>query len=216
MIATNGLEITVKDNFGRREDLSFIVRFNWKTSDHLKEAIQVLLAARLSELSCNDGTMRSSKRRPLPLNESEFEEIRLQIASNPDTPPAVLAYLARTASEKVLERIAENPRTPVNVLEVLAESPYARVRVAVAENADTPLEVLAKLVDDEHVDVRYAMAENPSMPASVLVKLVADANPYISARASATLSRLTSGQGQVLRAVFGTARSHNEDLVRSR
>ena len=42
MIEINGLDISGKDSFGRREDLSFIVRFQWKTSDHLREAIQLL------------------------------------------------------------------------------------------------------------------------------------------------------------------------------
>ena len=49
MFSTNGHDIGGKDLSGKREDLTFIVRFNWKTSNHLKEAIQVLLAARLAK-----------------------------------------------------------------------------------------------------------------------------------------------------------------------
>lgn len=210
MIVTNGIEISGKDCFGRREDLSFIVRFNWKTSDHLKEAIQVLLAARLAA-ACNDlpsvaehsATGWGCRKRTDLLDEAEFERVRMQIASNPNTPPAVLEYLAKSATPRVLERIAENSRTPIELLEKLARSPLSNVRAAVADNSNTPEEILEVLVRDTDTDVRYRMAENPCMPVGMLAKLVLDENPYISARAAQTMTKIAAGtNGQVLHRNF--------------
>lgn len=202
MIVTNGIEISGKDCFGRREDLSFIVRFNWKTSDHLKEAIQVLLAARLAEACQSElpavvepsATGWGCRKRTDLLNEEEFERTRMQIASNPNTPPAVLEYLAKSATPKVLERIAENPRAPVCLLEKLSRSPLANVRAAVSENCNTPEETLELLTQDIDPDVRYRMAENHLMPVGLLAKLALDDNPYVVARASQTLARLSGGR----------------------
>jgi hypothetical protein len=213
MIVTNGLDISGKDCFGRREDLSFIVRFHWKTPDHLKEAIQVLLAARLASAE-NMPSAKPYRRRNEFLDEQEFEQIRIQIASNPNTPTAVLEYLARNASARVLERIAENPHVPMDLLENLATHSDANIRSAVGDNLKTPASVLVKLVADEDADVRYRLAENPAMPAFILELLTQDENPYVVARATTTMTRLScvqehiacgSGreQGQLLQAIFG-------------
>lgn len=207
MIVTNGLDISGKDCFGRREDLSFIVRFHWKTPDHLKEAIQVLLAARLASA---ETAPKPSRRRSVVLDDLEFEQIRMQIASNPNTPPAVLAYLAKNATPTVLERIAENPRTPIELLSELASSPIAGVRAAVGENSATPLTVLEQLLTDSDADVRYRLAENPQMPLELLKRLSEDMNPYVASRAASTAARLRSGR--ILRGEFGD-RSHSGEHV---
>ena len=201
MFSTNGHDIGGKDLSGKREDLTFIVRFNWKTSNHLKEAIQVLLAARLDAV-CESNGMTSPRKKSEILDDQEFHRIRIMIASNPNTPPAVLNYLTRNAAESdVLERVAENPRSPVELLAVLAENEHARVRAAVAENLHTPEDVLAVLINDADPDVRYRLAENPNVGESLLEKLAADANPYVGHRASATLHRLQSGT--IVSATFG-------------
>jgi hypothetical protein len=197
MLFINGLEISGKDYFGRREDLSFIVRFNWKTSHHLKEAIQVLLASRLDDATLD----RTGRRRSDLLDESELRQIRLHIASNPNTPPAVLSYLAKCDDCLLLERIAENPRTPQQILQRLAQSNSARVRAAVAENSNASADVLTVLGNDPDADVRYSLAENPHLPEELLLGLVEDANPYVSSRASQTLARLQSGD--VITGEFG-------------
>lgn len=191
MIVTNGLDISARDYFGRREDLSFIVRFNWKSSTHLKEAIQLLLAARLEDASGSVG--RKVRMRSDVLDDAEFEAIRQQVASNPSTPPAVLAYLAKHGSPRVLERVAENPRTLPQSLEQLAQANGANVRAAVADNANTPLDVLTMLATDPDVDVRYRIAENPTVCEDTLKALSEDSNPYVSARANATLARVSGG-----------------------
>ncbi len=193
MFFMNGSEIGGKDESGRREDLSFIVRFNWKTSNHLKEAVQVLLAARLEHAAGSAGLKANVRSRSDILDDGEFTRIRLQIASNPVTPPSVLTYLSYHSCESVLERVAENPRTPEDVLSRLSEHKAASVRQSVADNLNTPFETLAVLSEDENPDVRYRLSENPHTPEAILEVLVEDDNPYVSTRAQSTLRRLSAG-----------------------
>jgi hypothetical protein len=182
-----------KEYFSPREDLSFIVRFSWKSSSHLKEAIQVLLAARLDD-SGTPQTCNPERKRSDVLDDGEFIRIRAIIASNPNTPPAVLHYLAKNSNPEILERIAENPRTPVYTLERLARCPVPRVRAAVAENINVSPDILTVLGTDPDDDVRYQLAENPHMPEELLVALSEDANPYVRFRAEATLQRVQGGE----------------------
>lgn len=216
MIATNGYEIGGKDFFGRREDLSFIVRFQWKTSNHLKEAIQVLLAARLDESSTMERLHGQLRSRSDVLDDREFQQIRLQIASNPNTPPAVLTYLARQADARLLERIAENPRTPVETLERLAQSAIPSVRIAVAENVNTSLDLLIHLATDFDADVRYTLAENGQLPVEVLSKLVDDSNPYVSTRALATINKVTASEATIVHHDFRDRSARGEQATASR
>src|SRR5579883_2849922 len=113
MILSDGLSSGTEDELGWRDDLSFIVRCHWKSANHLKEAIQVFLNANLSEAftAASNKVVRSSID---PLDDREFNQIRIQIASNPNTPPMVLNYLSKHSTPPVLERLAENPRTPAN------------------------------------------------------------------------------------------------------
>ncbi len=210
MIEINGLDVSGKDSFGRREDLSFIVRFQWKTSDHLKEAIQLLLSSRLSAIiETEDICEHFSKRCSENLNDREFEHIRIKIASNPNTPPAVLIYMAKYAGAAVLERIAENPRTPPSLLDLLSTHAASDIRAAVGENMNTSEDVLQRLSVDEDVDVRYRLAENPLLPRAVLLHLADDSNPYVASRAASTLSRVVGGR--VVRADFRDRNLRSDD-----
>lgn len=210
MIEINGLEINGKDSLGRREDLSFIVRFQWKTSDHLKEAIQLLLSSRLAALVETESMCQPFSRRfSGTIDDVEFEKIRMQIASNPSTPPTVLVYIAQGAGPAVLERIAENPQTPTTLLNLLSRHPVGAVRAAVGENLNTPEHVLARLVVDEDLDVRYRLAENPLLPHDVLLRLTEDCNPYVAFRAVATMSRAVGGR--VVRGDFSDRKSRSDD-----
>ncbi|HEY9790178.1 MAG TPA: hypothetical protein V6D22_07260 [Candidatus Obscuribacterales bacterium] len=202
MHIANRLDVDAKEFFSRREDLSFIVRFNWKTSNHLKEAIQVLLASRL-ENTDTDASVKVERKRSDVLDDNEFRQIRRIIASNPNTPPAVLAYLAKNSDADILERIAENPRTPLNTLERLARSSSPVVRAAVAENINVSPDILTILGTDPDDDVRYHLAENPHLPEELLVALTEDLNPYVRYRAEATLLRVSGGM--VLTGTFARA-----------
>ena len=193
MISSNGINISVLDCFGRRDDVSFIDQFEWKKSEHLKIAIQVWLASRLAAVAGGNG--EAIKRHHDEVAQDEIEQIQMRLASNPQSPPVVLAYLAKNANRRVLERIAENAQSPGELLYELACNEDPEVRSAVADNSNTPRFVLEMLLSDEHADVRYRLAENANSPMELLTRLCAeDANPYVAARASATLARLSCGR----------------------
>ncbi|HEY9869690.1 MAG TPA: hypothetical protein V6D08_11035 [Candidatus Obscuribacterales bacterium] len=116
--------------------------------------------------------------------------LHMRMASRSDTPPHVLAALARAEAVSVLERVAENPRTPVDVLEQLARHESAAVRAAVSENENVPGRTLLTLSADEDPDVRFKMAENPRLSPLILRQLAADDNPFVAFRAQKTLLRI--------------------------
>lgn len=118
--------------------------------------------------------------------------MRELIASNPNTPSAVLAALAKSDAATLLERIAEHPSTPASILIELADHPSGTVRAAVTENPNCPPELLWHLVRDEDADVRFRIAENPLLSEQLLVMLCYDVNPYVSMRAQRTLARARS------------------------
>ena len=63
------------------------------------------------------------------------------IASDPNSSPRDLAYLATDSSRWTREKVAYNPNTPLDVLEQLAHDPYSGVRAWVAFNPSTPAEL---------------------------------------------------------------------------
>jgi hypothetical protein len=193
MIRSNGMSISVLDCFGRRDDVTFIDQFEWNKPEHLKLAVQVWLASRLAAVSGgNGGAMR---RHHEEVADEEIRQIQMRLASNPKTPPVVLAYLARNAQRGVRERLAENPQAPGELLYELACDEDSDVRCAVADNSNTPRFVLELLMVDEDADVRYRLAENANLAMELLTRLCAeDSNPYVAARASATLARLSCGR----------------------
>lgn len=192
MHIANGFNVDSKQYVSRREDLSFIVRFNWKTSTHLKEAIKVLLASRQNSADSSNCVKKTEQRCDI-LDDGEYHRIRRIIATNPNTPASVLAYLAKHGNTDTLERVAENPRTPLSALEHLARSSFAHVRSAVAENINVSPDILTILGADDDVDVRYRLAENPHLPEELLVALTEDQNPYVRFRAETTLQRVAGG-----------------------
>jgi hypothetical protein len=186
-----------------KEDMHFIMGFHWQTSNHLKEAVHILLRANLSREGCGGNNQ------PRILCDDEFRGIKLTIASNPNTPPSVLTYLARDVDPQVAQRVAENPRTPEFCLHFLGWHPDAEVRLAVAENASTWSETLEGLTIDANPDVRFRIAENPNTPDTVLEQLKLDANPYVSHRASETLVSAPGEAAQVLSIDFVASGHHH-------
>lgn len=164
-----------------REDMAFIMGFHWQSSNHLKEAVHILLRSHLSREGCGGSN------RARVLDDTEFRNIKIAIASNPQTPASVLVYLARDTDSAVVQRVAENARTPGYCLHFLGWHPEAEVRQAVAENSSTWTETLQGLTIDANPDVRFRIAENPNTPFAVLDQLRNDGNPYVSSRACETL-----------------------------
>jgi hypothetical protein len=166
------------------EDLSFIVKYAWESSQHMKEATKIMLTARL------DG----AEDHPHVRFEGDITDIqkavRLRLASNPATSEEVLDYLRKTGDRHVCERIATNPRSSDATLTALANHPAPEVRAALSENPYCPITILYRLARDTHPDVRLAMAENSRMPISILEELAADENPFVQARANETRRKL--------------------------
>ena len=98
------------------------------------------------------------------------------IASNPNTPPTILAALAADANCDVRCAVAGNPNTPLASLAALAADADWLVRHRVARNPSPPTANLEALAADADEDVRYVVGGNPSTPPTTLVALAADAD----------------------------------------
>jgi hypothetical protein len=159
-----------------QNEFDFYLQFDWP--EHIETALRRLIWISLVETA-----------EPGMNNVAHTSLLRWMIATHPDSPPEVLAFLAAVGDARLLERIAENPNTSPATLAHLATHPSSQVRIAVADNAHTPINVLALLAQGDDLNVKYCMAENPALPAKMLQGLQADANPYVSWRAGQTLMR---------------------------
>lgn len=184
-----------------KADIGFILSFNWRHAEQLKEAITMFLSARLNHLACQASKM---------LAECGSHSTKMLLASNPQSPAELLEYLTEISTEDILLRIAENSSTSALTLEKLAYHSSSNVRQAVAENSNTPESCLFQLASDEAADIRYCLAENPRVPFSVLYLLTDDENPYIGARARKTLGQLLSDRREPLRTRIRLCRDDNQ------
>lgn len=169
---------TDKPNFEADEQLEFDFYLQWEWPAHIETSLRRLLWISLVEVAENANSAHKH---------TAF--IRWQIATFPDSPSAVLDFLATLNDEELLIRIAENPQTWPVTLARLARSEYSQVRIAVADNSSTPIDVLKTLATDSCLDVRYSMAENPALPSKMLQQLAGDENAYVSTRAAKTIAR---------------------------
>ena len=187
MYLTNECSIGGRQLDGMPEDLSFIVKYGWETPKHMKEAIRILLAARMAE------TEQQNFHQVETEAEHERSSAELRLAANPFCSSYVLDYLSKTSSARVCELIANNPRCSEETMERLAGHSHQDVRAALTENAYCSITILYRLTKDEHPDVRYRLAENSNLPDSILEELSEDENPFVAARAQETLQKLKSG-----------------------
>jgi hypothetical protein len=164
-------------HFDLNEQSEFDYYLMWEWPDHIERAMRRMLWISLVEAAEGyDATPHTSY-------------IRWMIATHPESPAAVLDYLANLGDEELLVRIAENPQASTDTLTRLAKSQHASVRIAVADNPNTPIHVVKGLTLDEALDVRYSLAENPALPASILIELSNDDNAYVATRAKKTILR---------------------------
>lgn len=167
-----------KPVFEADEQLEFDFYFMWEWPEHIETSLRRLLWISLVEAA-----------EPGSSTTKHTAFIRWQIATYPESPAAVLDFLATLDEPALLTRIAENPQTWSVTLARLAQSQHAEVRIAVAEHANTPIDVLNALIADECLDVRYSMAENPALASKMLQQLAVDENAYVGHRATRTLAR---------------------------
>ncbi len=125
---------------------------------------------------------------------SKLQRTLLCFANNPQTPAEVLNYMSENCASVVAKAIALNRNTVAHTLCRLAKHTDPEVRAAVSENSHTPLTTIVDLCKDDNVEVRYSIAENPLLPSPIISLLINDENPYVSCRASKTLSRLEREQ----------------------
>lgn len=156
--------------------------------DNLHASVASIIS-RLQQASIDNHSSSIEKSSPESANH-ELERIKWLVAGNPNSPPRLLALLAKGAVTGLLQKIAENPRTPAITLAELASHCESDVRAAVAENTNTPEEGLWRLILDECPDVRFSLAENYHLSLEMLDLLTEDDNPYVSFRARKTLSRM--------------------------
>jgi len=112
------------------------------------------------------------------LAKDNYALVRENVAGNNNTPPEVLALLAKDNDITVRENVAKNNNTPPEVLALLAKDNDITVRENVAKNNNTPKEIFALLSKDHNERVRQRVAGNNNTPKEILYLLVKD-NEYV-------------------------------------
>lgn len=98
---------------------------------------------------------------------SQFEAVRLAIASRENTPSDILAILAEDPAMKVRMAISSNSQTHSDILIELATDLEPEVRTRIAGNPQAPVATLEALATDASVEVRRSVLNNPQTPASI-------------------------------------------------
>lgn len=173
--------------------LSFSICFTWGYPDYMREALTFVVRERYATEPQNYVCTTWAELRII-IEQADSAETRYIVAGSPETPQAVLDFLAKLDDASVARRVAENSQAHRKTLAHLAHNKCPEVRVAVAENPSTSEATLQALCEDENLDVRYALAINTQTPETILRILAADENPYVGARATQTLDRLAPPQ----------------------
>lgn len=98
-------------------------------------------------------------------------EFRQGVARNPSVSLVTLEFLARDPHRWVRSNIALHPLTPANVLKVMARDVNEEVLSSVASNPHTPAETLANLAKNAYQSVRLNVATNISTPDLIRIDL---------------------------------------------
>jgi hypothetical protein len=109
-------------------------------------------------------------------------EVLLAVASNSNTPKAVLEKLERSQLKddpKLKISLAANPNTPVEILEQLEREEGDAVGDRLACNPSTPKHLLEKFASSKREQTRELLASNPQLPESAIQQLVEDKNYYV-------------------------------------
>jgi hypothetical protein len=172
--------------------LAFSYHFTWGYPDYMRDALRLVSQAGgiCDVLGIDPNRDLTWRQLRLVFEEADSTKVRYLIASNPQTSPAILNYLATDKETRVVRRVADNQNTHASTLARLAVHDDPGVRTCICENGNAPELVLLALARDPHLDVRYTLAENLNAPMSVIEMLTMDENPYISSRAQRTLNML--------------------------
>ena len=108
----------------------------------------------------------------------EVDLIRRNVASNPNTSEATLLKLTNDSYLAVLCAALQNPNCTSNILNLLISNGDELLRRRIATNTQD-IDILSILVDDENADVRYEVAINPHTTSELLHKLVSDSDRFV-------------------------------------
>lgn len=186
---SHGAPAESKDSQTDAYALSFSICFTWGYPDYMREALGFVVRTKHNSEPQNYVCTTWRELRAI-VEDADSLETRCKIAGNPETPQAVLDYLAKLNDAGISRRVAENSRAHRSTLMHLSRHEHPDVRLAVAENAGTPTEALIVLSTDKSSDVRYSMASNAQMDEALLRMLIEDENPYVAARAAHNLQKL--------------------------
>jgi hypothetical protein len=191
-MATYKTESQAQDLERTKFPYRFLLRWTWP--DHIESQLRKLMWVWLTEAADapSDTTNDSDDRVYL----SDYAAMRVLwlIAVHPESPGAVLDFLAKQEAHAYAERIAENPNTWSSTLAVLSVCSKADVRVAVASNPNTSDDIAEELCFDECSDVRFALAECTHRSVEFIERLLEDENPFVVARARKTKMRISPAQ----------------------
>ena len=126
------------------------------------------------------------------------------VASDPECPPEVLAWMAKNAATTSFYRLSNNPALPLEAITYLAthsKNEYEKINLFALPNFDKSVfdilvidkssevreeatrwagpETLARLATDADAEVRRCVAENELTPLETLVELAGDQNAWV-------------------------------------
>jgi hypothetical protein len=85
-------------------------------------------------------------------------------ARHPNTPPEVLARLAKSPDGWVRYKVAINPSTPIDIIIELAADPDWNVNYGIVFNPNTPAEILVRLAEHKDIYIRDAVVAHQNTP----------------------------------------------------
>lgn len=140
-------------------------------------------------------------------------EVRMAVASNPNTPQDTLHALIRDADMWVRIRAARNPALTLAMRMILADDERFQVRMVNAEETNDP-RILAIAARDTHADVALAAASNEHTDPSDLTLLSTHGDERVRRRAAShertpeeTALALTYDKDAMVRAAAGAHRT---------
>jgi predicted DNA-binding WGR domain protein len=111
------------------------------------------------------------------LSADKSKQVQSRVAENLSTPIEILVSLSKEKDKDgdIKGALASNPNTPPAILEELMN--FAQLRCAIAHNPSTPKNVLEELAIDDDPCVRSFIARNKNTPADTLRALMLE--PYV-------------------------------------
>lgn len=193
----------------RMQQLAHGVRHGYGSAQQTLDGIEILMGPpyppSLSAVKALVGLTDNIELDPKQIDNlanHERSDIRVLVASHPQTSPNCLVRLVEDDEGYVRLSAAGNPHMPSEMLPQLALSPDRDTRFGLASNCALPESVIKVLAEDPSPDVRQRLARNGTMPLDILQRLASDtdtqvhwgiaSNPCISPTLAEQMSRSSS------------------------